>query len=91
MITNIFCDKIETLKVSNLPDYAIGWSPKESIEMMDRILSKVKQEVTIDGPNHVLMITIKSTTDISYDPMTAADHEQFPIMVVQLWWKNWIR
>lgn len=72
--------RIKTLRVSEVPNYASGWSPKESIEMMDRILSEVKRRVRKDGPGYVFVITIKSRTDIGYDEMTAADHERFPVI-----------
>ena len=76
----IHCDKVETLNVSELPDFATGWSPKDGVKMMGSFLSEVKRRVGADDPNFVLMITIRSKSEVRFDPMTSVDHAQFPVI-----------
>lgn len=76
----IHCKRVEIVQISDLRKNAIGWSAKSGFRMLIKFLDKVKEVVTEDNPDVVYLFTVETRKDITFERLTASDHEQFPIV-----------
>ena len=79
-INYIRCKNIERVKVRDIERNAIGWSRKKAFDILIKFLDTVKEIVVKDDPDVVYLFTVETGQEISYEKLTASDHEQYRVV-----------